>query len=77
VLNTNLVFFFVLDLAYKEQIFFWDFPSYGLPSRGQNQTVPSDSSSPSRKTPKNFSNWLKFGSRGVFRDEELESEGIV
>src|SRR6185312_16218754 len=30
---------------------FWVLPSYGVPSRGQNQKIPSDSSSPCLKTP--------------------------
>ena len=77
-LNTNPPLFFVLDLenVAKKKVkkrypirgknpLYGVLTSYGVPSRGQNQKIPSDSSSPCRKTPQckksaKFENFLKI-----------------
>src|SRR6185437_6277890 len=54
--------------------------SYGVPSRGQNQKIPSDSSSPCQKTPQHkksakFDNFLKirnFDLKGGPRGQNFE-----
>src|SRR3569623_3775947 len=74
-LNANPSLFFVLDLGNMvkkwltkrypirgKNPLFGVLTSYGVPSRGQNQKIPSDSSSPCQKTPQNkkSANWKIF-----------------